>query len=345
MSSAKAKVLILGTGGVGTMAAYALEIGGKAEVTAIMRSNYEAVERNGININSIDHGHDIKGWRPTTIRKEVPNVVEEGLPSFDYILITTKNVADIPPSVAAIIEPAVTPGKTSIVLSQNGLNIEKPLIAKFPTNPLISSVSMISVTETGHGNVLHDFPDAQTIGPFNSPGVSAEISEAAARQYINIYNACDKLSLTYEANILETRWRKLLYNASFNSVAAILRMDTLRMRMSEHIIDDLIRPIMLEIKAGAHAYGIHLADETLEYLIRVDPIGAPFKPSMCQDIEKGNYIELETIIGEPLRAGEAKGVSMPMLRTVYGLLKGLQLKTKESKGLWTSEFTESNPYQ
>lgn len=61
----KAKVLIIGTGGVGTMAAYALETGGKASVTAVMRSNYEAVKKNGISIDSIQYGKDIKGWRPT----------------------------------------------------------------------------------------------------------------------------------------------------------------------------------------------------------------------------------------------------------------------------------------
>ncbi len=65
MAQAKARILIIGTGGVGTIAAYALETGGRAEVTAVMRSNYAVVERNGIDINSIEHGHDIKAWRPT----------------------------------------------------------------------------------------------------------------------------------------------------------------------------------------------------------------------------------------------------------------------------------------
>lgn len=50
------------------MAAYALEIGGKAQVTAVLRSNYDAVEERGFDIDSIEHGHDIKGWRPTSSR-------------------------------------------------------------------------------------------------------------------------------------------------------------------------------------------------------------------------------------------------------------------------------------
>lgn len=65
MAGVKARVLIVGTGGVGTLAAYALEVGGKASVTAVMRSNYDVVKEKGITIDSIEHGHDIKGYRPT----------------------------------------------------------------------------------------------------------------------------------------------------------------------------------------------------------------------------------------------------------------------------------------
>lgn len=65
MATPKARVLIVGTGGVGTMAAYALEAGGKAHVTAVMRSNFQAVQKDGISIDSIEHGSGIKNWRPS----------------------------------------------------------------------------------------------------------------------------------------------------------------------------------------------------------------------------------------------------------------------------------------
>jgi ketopantoate reductase len=49
----KANVLLVGLGGVGTMAVYALEKGGKASVTVVLRSNYSAVNEKGFDINSI----------------------------------------------------------------------------------------------------------------------------------------------------------------------------------------------------------------------------------------------------------------------------------------------------
>jgi len=63
MDQPKLKILLIGSGGIGTVTAYALETGGLAEVTAILRSNYAVVEKNGFTIDSVDHGY-IQGWRP-----------------------------------------------------------------------------------------------------------------------------------------------------------------------------------------------------------------------------------------------------------------------------------------
>ncbi|KAI0913268.1 hypothetical protein F4823DRAFT_631605 [Ustulina deusta] len=103
--------------------------------------------------------------------RTIPDVGEEMLEPFDFIVVTTKNIPDVPPTVGDIIAPAVTPGKTAIVLSQNGLNIEKPLIERFPTNPIVSS----------------------KIGPFASSGVAPGVAEEAARRYVAAYNAAGQL--------------------------------------------------------------------------------------------------------------------------------------------------------
>lgn len=67
--STKANVLLIGSGGLGTMAAYNLEYGGKARVTAVLRSNYLSVKENGFTITSIDHGF-IKNWCPSQCQSD-----------------------------------------------------------------------------------------------------------------------------------------------------------------------------------------------------------------------------------------------------------------------------------
>ena len=56
-------------------------------------------------------------------------------------------------------------------------------------------------------------------------------------------------------------------------------------------------------------------------------------------------MEMETIVGEPVREAQRLGVPVPTLQTIYGLLRGLQVKTKEAKGQWKPRFEERNPYK
>ncbi|CAI7597069.1 unnamed protein product [Penicillium crustosum] len=341
---AKTRVLVVGTGGIGTMAAYALEHGGLAQVTAVMRSNYDAAVKNGIDIDSVQWGQ-IKAWKPSVITKAVPDVSKGEAAPFDFILVTTKNIPDVAPTVADIISPAVT-DKTAIVLSQNGINIEKPLIARFPTNPIISSVAYTGATETALAKIFNDDPDCQKIGAYTSPQIAASVAEEAAKRYVNIYNPEGKLDVIYEPDVARVRWRKIAYNGSMNPIASILRMDTPRMRMSKHVIDDLILPMMREIQAIAKASGVTLQPEPelLHAILHQDPNDTAFKPSMCQDFEKGNLMEIENLVGEPVREAEKLNVPAPTLKIVYGIMKGLQLKVKEEKGLWKAEFEPGNPY-
>ncbi|KAF4628779.1 hypothetical protein G7Y89_g9373 [Cudoniella acicularis] len=326
----KSNVLLVGSGSVGTMAAYNLEKGGLAVVTAVLRSNYEAVTNQGFSITSIDHGF-VTGWKPTLILNKIPAISKKSSQPFNFIVVTTKNIADIHPTVAEMIAPAVTPGHTTIMLLQNGLNIEKPLIAAFPQNVILSGVSLIGATETQPGSILHDDRDRLIVGPFTNPNIPTETSITAAKKFVEIYSASGKVHCEYNENVGFVRWRKLIYNATYNGVCAITGMDTSRMRYAKEPIEDVIRPLMWEVWNVAKAKGFLLPEDIVEKMIHCDPADTYFKPSMQQDIEKGNYIEFENIVGEPLREAEALGVPAPGLRMVYGLLKILQLKVKEQK--------------
>lgn len=57
------RVLIVGCGAVGTMAAFTLQKSGIPQITAVIRSKFDVVEAQGFHIVSIDHG-TVDGWRP-----------------------------------------------------------------------------------------------------------------------------------------------------------------------------------------------------------------------------------------------------------------------------------------
>jgi NADPH-dependent 2,4-dienoyl-CoA reductase/sulfur reductase-like enzyme len=63
-TSERKSVLIIGGGAVGAIAALNLEVGGLAEVTLVLRSNYNVVNEMGYTFDSCDHGV-IKAWKPS----------------------------------------------------------------------------------------------------------------------------------------------------------------------------------------------------------------------------------------------------------------------------------------
>ncbi|BCS29253.1 ketopantoate reductase family protein [Aspergillus puulaauensis] len=329
-------ILLVGSGGVGTIAALNLEAGGLASVTAVLRSNYNKVTTDGFHIKSVDHG-EITHWRPSKILNKIPHSEKH----FDYIVVTTKNIADASPTTAELISPAITPGKTVIVLIQNGLNIEKPVFEKFPQNVVLSGVSRVDSHEIATGVIEQVDHDRLIIGAFANPnpngdGIDAD-AEAAARHFVQIYSAAGKTDCRYipAAEVPFYRWQKLVYNACMNTICAITGLDTGRIQLAGDVVESLVRPAMNEIVAAAAAVGVRLPGDIVDRMISIDPVTAYLRPSMLEDVGRGNLTEFENILGEPLREGTARGMSMPTATFLYHTLKAIQWRVKEEKGMIT----------
>ncbi|KAF3010999.1 hypothetical protein E8E13_010728 [Curvularia kusanoi] len=333
----KKSVLVIGAGSVGAIAALNLHVGGLASVTVALRSNYDVVNEQGYTIESCDHG-TLKGFRPSVVRKGIPDLVAEGLPLYDYIVVCTKSISDLSPTTLELINPALPEDntQTTIVLLQNGLNIEKPFFEAHPQTVVLSGVSLIGSAEPTSGRIVQNEPDRLLIGAFPHPTIKDEVANARAREFVTLYSASGKTDCKFSPEVLRDRWRKLVYNACFNPICAIAGIDSGRLRLADGGLDGLIRPAMKEIVAAAKAVAnVDLEDDVVEKVIATDPLESWAKPSMQQDLEKGNFIEFENLIGEPLRAGSQAGVPMPTLEVLYQLARVIQWRTKEARGLVT----------
>ncbi|KAF2640352.1 6-phosphogluconate dehydrogenase C-terminal domain-like protein [Massarina eburnea CBS 473.64] len=337
----KKSVLVIGGGSVGTIAALNLEVGGLAEVTLVLRSNYEVVKEKGFTIESIDHGA-LEGWRPSHIRNTVPDILKESLPPYDYIVIATKNIPDIPPTAVDLVAPALGHANThtTLVLVQNGLNIEVPFLQRWPRVTVLSGVSLIGSAETEKGKIVQDDRDRLLIGAFGRGGEEDDVGEGEkdkkAETFVTIYSAGGKTDCVHSTNVLHDRWRKLVYNACLNPICAVTGLDTGRIRLVEQgeVLEGLVRPAMREIvEAAGVVADVKLDGGVVEFMIGVDPLELFLKPSMLADVEKGNFIEFENLLGEPLREGKKAGVPMPTLEVLYQIARAVQWRTKEARGL------------
>jgi ketopantoate reductase len=70
----------------------------------------------------------------------------------------------------------------------------------------------------------------------------------------------------------------------------------------------------------------------MEDMIRADD-GAYCSPSMLVGVQKGSFIELEVIAGNPIKVAKKNGVAVPYLIMSYELLKVILRRTMKAKGL------------
>ncbi|KAF5017994.1 hypothetical protein F66182_10043 [Fusarium sp. NRRL 66182] len=322
----KPRILLVGCGGIGCIAALNLEFGGQAAVTAVLRSSYKIVKQQGFTINSVDHGR-VSGFRPTEILASVPDVSQPGISPFDYIICATKNTPDVSTPIADLIRSAVTPAHSTILLLQNGLNIEAPLYKAFPDNIILSGISICGSSEPEAGVIEHNLHDELRIGPFRDEGAAAD----RARDLVARYNAGGRCTCHFDTNVGLSRWRKLLYNAVYNPVGALTNLDTGDIQLCPGLVDKVVRPGMKEIQAVAAAYGQDITDDMIEATITTEPIEAHVPPSMLVDVRKGQYIEFENLIGEPLRAAKVRHIATPILQNHYSLTKSYQWKIKSKR--------------
>jgi 2-dehydropantoate 2-reductase len=211
-------ILVHGSGAIGAIYIYILQQAG-CSVTAVCRSNYSAVKSNGFTIDSDKFGKNIR-VRPDHVVQGPAEAVSLGLGPFDYIIVSTKALPGQKPSTPEIIEPAVTEGKTTIVLIQNGIGIEDEYATAFPNNTLISCVVYLPTTQISPGHIRMGAIELLHIGPFPSTQDSSSPATISTERLRGILEQGGS-NVHSHYDVQAQRWSKLLVNASWNPICAL----------------------------------------------------------------------------------------------------------------------------
>lgn len=329
MSTKKPKVLVVGSGGVGTIAALSLTLNERAEVTLVVRSAYDKVVKEGYTIESVTYGiHE--NWRPHNIAVSVSSAFQDYGP-FDYVVLTTKNIPDGSMTCEDIIKPAISKS-TVIVLVQNGVGIDEPMRDAFPKNILVLGILLIGSTISGT-TVNNVYKDQLILSPFNDPNQDQDEAMARVKEFAELYRSHDSAInfVKVEDCSKRSRWEKLVYNAVLNTMCALTGMDVNRCQITG-ANETLFMPAMNEVIAIASSEGVTI-DELICYKFLHIGDGLFYSPSMLVDFRKKQLCELEVIIGNPLKFATRNNVAAPILTTVYNLLKIKQLCLKEELGM------------
>lgn len=313
------KVLLHGSGAIGTIYVYLLLKAG-CDVTAVCRSNYDAASANGFAIDSDMYGKGIN-IKPKVVRSPA-EAASDG--TFDFVIVTTKVLPGPKPSTPEMIKPAVS-DKTAIVLIQNGIGIEEEYAEAFPSNTLISCVVWLPTTQVSPGHIAMGNTHVLHLGTY--PATPPDDPAYHAAKIL-----CDTLSSagltpTLFDDIQERRWTKLMINASWNPICALTLSRDVAYLSSSSMAEPMVKDVMLEVSAIARAKGYtSFSAESVDKQLQIarDRIGTKgIEPSMLVDVLNGRRMEVEVILGTPVKIAKQLGVQVPRLETLYALAKAL----------------------
>ncbi|CAO0790985.1 unnamed protein product [Mucor circinelloides] len=302
------RLLTVGTGAVGAI--YSWRLSKSCNVSAVCRSNYEIVKKDGFDIESAKFGKDV--FRPDQVARTVSECVTSE--PFDYILVTLKALPECY-NVADIIAPAVTKD-TTIVLIQNGLGVEEPITERFPDNPIVSIVAYIGTSQTEPGKIKMVGKESLVVGKYLG---AKRDSEKQRAEFIELLKKGD-CDVQVVEDVEKVRWQKLFWNAAFSPVCAMTGMNTTELLANEEAMK-AVKNVMGEVIDAAIANGYEFDhDEQMHAMIsRTEATATNYKPSMQLDKERNSPMEIEVILGTPLRRAKAKGLSVPNLELIHSL--------------------------
>jgi len=314
-------VLVHGSGAIGSIYIYLLLQAG-CSVTAVCRSNYTAAKANGFTIDSDRYGQNIK-IHPKVVR--TPEEAAQQGP-FDFIVVSTKVLPGQKPSTPDSIKPAVTEGKTTIVLIQNGIGIEDEYAAAFPANPLLSCVVYLPTTQVSPGHIKMGGVELLQIGTFPAAQEPRSPAKLAAEQLQSTL-ASGGGNAELHADVQAQRWSKLLINASWNPICALSLSRDVAFLASSAMAEKLVTDVMEEVVAIAQAKGYdnvtcEMARGQLQRALERKGTKG-IEPSMLVDVVNGRRMEVEVILGNPIKVAREVGVDVPRMETLYALLKAL----------------------
>lgn len=237
---------------------------------------------------------------------------------YDFLVLCTKQLPD-QCSLSQLVAPLITPGLTAIVLFQNGLFIHAPFTSAFPTNVTMSAVSLIASYREGAHKIRQIGPDRVQIGAHYHSGVSDETALEKTKTFIEVYSQGGAASCILAPDMISARWAKLLWNAPYNGLCALLEMTAGEIQRSG-ARERLVEPIMREIVAVAKADGTELSEELLQKMLWRVQETSMYRPSMLLDRDNGRPMEIEVILGDAVRRGKELGVEVKVLESVYDLL-------------------------
>ena len=299
------KVCIIGCGAVGSLFAAHLARRGEAEVWAydVWKDHVEAIRSYGLRIS---------GAADFTAKLNVTSDPND-LPRCDYGIVATKAIH----TRGAIAQVARAFDENSAVCSvQNGVGNEE-IIAEH-VKYVIRGTTFPAGHPIGPGHIGFDIKGDTWIGPFEPTDTPmSKVEELAG---LVTHSGMNTIPLK---DARGAQWMKLIFNAATNPVGALTLLHhgaATRFGPTSQLFNDLIS----EGEAVARALGIELHGDPRALVQKGARAPGKHRASMLQDVLAKRQTEVDFMNGAIVKSGKESGISTPLHKAVWELIKGLE---------------------
>jgi 2-dehydropantoate 2-reductase len=298
------RIVIVGAGGIGCIYGAALAKAG-ADVIFIARGAHLAAMR--------ANGLRIEGDRGETMLDNVQatdNPAEIG--TVDYAIFCVK-LWDVE-SAGEAIKPLVGP-RTAVIPQQNGVDAHERLI------PILGREAVMAGTAWVTGSIVAPGVVRQT-GTYQRL-IFGEIDGSMSARGRALADACEAAGFAgeFEANVLVPIWEKFLGIVPLSSVNSLTRAP-LGVYREDPELWGLCEGALRETVAVGLAEGIALPPDSVDKVIgQMRAMPPHHMTSMCNDLLRGNRIELPWFAGKVVELGQKHGIPTPTCNLLYAALR------------------------
>lgn len=295
----KGRIGVIGAGALGAFYGARLARAGH-DVHFLMRSDYDAVRASGLQVKSFEGDF--------TIHPPVYQTPEE-LGRCDLLLIGLKSTDNA--ALPALLGPTV--GSDTLVLTlQNGLGNEERIVEALGSGAagrVLGGIAFLCSNRISPGVIHHIDHGWIRLGEFS--GTATARTHAVAALFESAGIRCQ----VYDS-LLRARWEKLVWNVPFNGLGVAEHANVEQVLASPELRQKA-RDLMLEVVAAAVADGIELDPAIVDKMMHNSESMGPYRTSMQIDHEARKPLEVEAILGEPLRRATCAGIETPHLKHLY----------------------------
>lgn len=121
-------------------------------------------------------------------------------------------------------------------------------------------------------------------------------------------------------NVQKERWEKVVWNAAWNPLTTLTAVPVQTWLDSSDESLNVTRQLMREVIDVGRKCGVPLEYGLVDQLIeKVLAMPSLIFSSMYVDSQEGRALEVDVILGTPMRKAREFGMEVPVLRTIYGL--------------------------